>query len=146
SIVPPGCPYDANGNLTDCKLPAAGPVEISNMEIFHWDFAGVEVLDVHAPSSALGRLWNTNVGAVHIVNNFIHDNRNEHIGYGVVVGQGAYALIERNVFNQNRHAIAGDSHDATARDFSGYTARDNLILPEGGRHCDWYGCKQTHII
>jgi hypothetical protein len=139
-IVPPGCP-----DGQDCVLPGLQHVEISNMEISQWAFAGVDVFDTHAPSSELGRLWNTNVGAVHIVNNFIHHNRQEHIGYGVTVSEGAYALIERNVFNQNRHAIAGGSHDVTGRDFSGYTARDNLILPGGGLHCDWF-CYHTHII
>jgi hypothetical protein len=145
-IEPPGCPRDQDGNPADCKLPALQHVEISNMEIYQWDSAGVEVTDTHAPSSGLGRLWNTNVGAVHITNNFIHDNRHTHVGYGVVVGNGAYALIEKNVFNQNRHAIAGGSHDDTERDFSGYTARDNLILPGGGLHCAWYGCWHTHLV
>jgi hypothetical protein len=141
-IVPLGC--EPAGH--DCVLPGLEHVEVSNMEIFHWDIAGVDVRDAHAPSSALGRLWNTNVGVVHVANNFIHDNRQNHIGYGVVVGDGAYALIERNVFNQNRHAIAGSSKDDTGRDFSGYTARDNLILSGGGLHCSGPFCWHTHII
>jgi hypothetical protein len=139
-------PWGCGSGQPNCVLPGLQHVEISNMEISQWDIAGVDVRDTHGPSSALGRLWNTNVGAVHIVNNFIHDNRHNHIGYGVSVGDGAYALIEQNVFNQNRHAIAGSSKDDTGRDFSGYTARDNLILSGGGLHCAWYGCYHTHII
>jgi len=147
SIVPPGCPPLQDGSVpADCVLNGLHHVEISNMEISQWQLAGVEVLDTHKPSSALGRLWNTNVGAVRIVNNFIHDNRHTHIGYGVVASDGGYALIERNVFNQNRHAIAGSSKDQTGRDFSGYTALENLILPGGGLHCGWYGCYHTHIV
>ena len=141
-IVPWGC----DSGQPNCVLPGLQHVAISNMEISQWDTAGVEVKDVHGPSSVLGRLWNTNVGAVHIVDNFIHDNRHTHIGYGVVVSDGAYALIERNVFNQNRHAIAGSSKDTTGRDFSGYRARDNLILPGGGLHCAGPVCWHTHII
>ncbi len=160
-IVPPDCtpdppgraPYpddtnigvDSSGHI-DCVLGRAGYVEIANMEIFHWDTAGIEVQDTHALHSALGRLWNTNVGAVHIINNFIHDNRHTHIGYGVVVSKGGYALIEQNVFNQNRHAIAGDSKDDTGRDFSGYTARDNLILPGGGLQIINGVTNHTHIV
>jgi hypothetical protein len=152
-IVPPDCTPDRDTNIVldssghiDCVLGPAGHVEIANMEIFHWDTAGIEVLDTHQLHSALGRLWNTNVGAVHIVNNFIHDNRHTHIGYGVVVSKGAYALIEQNVFNQNRHAIAGDSKDDTGRDFSGYTARDNLILPGGGLQIINGVTNHTHIV
>ena len=140
-ILPWGC----DSGQPNCVLPPLQHVEISNMEISQWDIAGVEVRDTQGPRSELGRLWNTNVGAVHIKNNFIHDNRHMHIGYGVVASDGGYALIEQNVFNQNRHAIAGSSKDPTGRDFSGYTARDNLILPGGGLHCQPV-CWHTHIV
>jgi hypothetical protein len=43
--------------------------------------------------------------------------------------------IEQNVFDVNRYAIAGGSRDGDALDYSGYTARDNLLLAGGGRHC-----------
>src|SRR5262249_51715939 len=56
-------------------------------------------------------------------------------GYGVEVAAGAYATIEQNVFDENRHAIAGGSRNDDALDYSGYTARDNLILEGGGLHC-----------
>jgi len=99
-------------------------------------------------------LLNTNEGAVHIKYNFIHHNRHgAGFGYGVNVGRGGYALIERNVFDENRHAITGDSSDG-AKDFTGYTARENLILAGGGLHClepplaPVFGrlCWRTHII
>ena len=94
------------------------------MDMYHWSGAAIEVLD-NTDDAERGRLFNTNEGAVHIKNNFLHHNRHgEGWGYGVVVGQGAYALIERNVFDENRHAIAGDSVDARKKDFSGYTARE----------------------
>jgi hypothetical protein len=60
------------------------------------------------------------------------------------VAAGGYALIEQNVFDENRHAIAGISTGSKS-DYAGYTARDNLILPGGGRHCH-YVCSWTHQI
>lgn len=131
-------------------------IEISNMEIFHWSGLGVQVAD-NVELAERGRLFNTNPNAVRIRNNFFHHNRHgAGYGYGVVVSAGAYALIERNVFDENRHAIAGGSRHDDALDYSGYTARDNLILPGGGKHCSehWIwtltgwrlNCWQTHQI
>jgi hypothetical protein len=90
------------------------------------------------------------VGVVTIKNNFIHGNQHDAgNGYGVAVRYGAYALITQNVFDENRHAIAGGSSDKK-KDFSGYTLRDNLILPKGGFHClanwGWQNCWKTHQI
>jgi hypothetical protein len=48
---------------------------------------------------------------------------------------GAYALIERNVFDWNRHAIAGDGDFGT-----GYAAYRNLVLPNGGYHDTYNAC------
>jgi hypothetical protein len=110
-------------------------IEISNMEIFHWSGAGVDIRD-NTVLAERGRLFNTNEGAVRVRNNYIHHNRHSAgNGYGVEVAGGAYALIEQNVFDENRHAIAGGSSDKKL-DYSGYTARDNLILQGGGYHCD----------
>lgn len=130
-------------------------IEVSNMEISHWSGAGVDVRD-NTVQAERGRLFNTNIAAVRIRNNFIHHNRHgDGHGYGVEVAAGAYALIERNVFDENRHAIAGGSSD-NKKDFTGYTVRDNLILPGGGTHCSekwvfallaWrFNCWQTHQI
>jgi hypothetical protein len=107
---------------------------ISNMEIFHWSGQAIDVRD-NTELVERGRLFNTNEGAVRIRDNYIHHNRHgDGYGYGVEVAAGAYALIEQNVFDENRHAIAGGSWDRK-KDFSGYTLRDNLILPGGGVHC-----------
>jgi hypothetical protein len=108
-------------------------IEISNMEIFHWSGAGVGVGDNQENDKQLGRLVKENPGAVSIRGNFIHHNQHgAGFGYGVNVGAGAYALIEQNVFDWNRHAICGGSRQGD--DFSGYTVRDNLILEGGGIH------------
>jgi len=116
-------------------------IEISNMEIFHWSGVGVQVIDNVDPNER-GRLFNTNPGAVRIRGNFFHHNRHgAGEGYGVAVTDGAYATIEQNVFDENRHAIAGGSRNDDALDYSGYTLRDNLILSGGGLHSvdAWYG-------
>jgi hypothetical protein len=144
---------DANNRETGIWIyPFASPdplhdVEISNMEIFNWSGEGINVGD-NADVEERGRLTNQNVAAVHIRNNFFHHNRHfDGYGYGVDVEGGAYALIEQNVFDENRHAIAGGSGNHKG-DWSGYTARDNLILAGGGVHCGgavrtcWY----THQI
>ena len=131
-------------------------IEISNMEIFHWSGVGVQVSD-NVELAERGRLFNTNPNAVRIRGNFFHHNRHgAGEGYGVAVTSGAYALIEQNVFDENRHAIAGGSRNNAALDYSGYTARDNLILAGGGKHCSehWIfaltgwrlNCWQTHQI
>jgi hypothetical protein len=138
---------------------AAAPVEsieISNMEIYYWSGEGIQVTD-NQSSAPHGRLTNRNVAAVHIFGNFIHDNQHQDKnGYGVESADGAYALIEQNVFDKNRHDIAGGSVASNKIDYSGYTVQDNLILSAGGKDCAgtnlrflcaWKcGCWQTHQI
>lgn len=119
-------------------------IQISNMDISHWAGAGIDVGDQPSSAAPRGRLVRETVGAVSITGNFIHHNRNEQEGYGVHVGGGAYALIERNVFDENRHAIAGGSRSGD--DFSGYTVNENLVLGGGGVACSWGVCWQTHQI
>jgi hypothetical protein len=107
-------------------------VEIANMEISGWSGQGIYIED---PLSL-----QFNPDAVKIHDNFIHHN--QHIGengYGVDVSAGAYALIERNVFDFNRHAIAASGHAG------GYSAQQNLVLKGGGVHGKWYS-EHTHLF
>ena len=111
-------------------------VEIANNEISGWHVAGVQVED---PRARIDR--NNGMGAVRIRRNSIHRNQRIGEGYGVEVTAGAYALIEKNVFDDNRHAIAGGGHHGT-----GYFAYRNLVLTDGGHH-EWYGIdSRTHQI
>jgi hypothetical protein len=57
--------------------------------------------------------------------NFLHHNREQEKGYGVVTGQGGFPLVEGNTFLANRHAIA-----AAGGGHSGYFAGFNLVLSE----------------
>jgi hypothetical protein len=54
--------------------------------------------------------------------------RQHAAGYGAEVHHGAWALIDSNLFDMNRHALAA------AGDMGGYDARRNLVLKGGGYH------------
>ena len=52
--------------------------------------------------------------AVRVHDNYIHHNQQYgKNGYGVSMHEGAYALIEKNVFDYNRHAIASAGDPGT---------------------------------
>jgi Right handed beta helix region len=113
---------DAPGS-TGISIRSWTNIEIDNNEIYGWGGAAVEVLD-DVQKIALA----SNAMTVRIHDNFIHHNQHqEKHGYGVSVGNGAYALIEKNVFDWNRHAITGDGSND-----SGYLAYRNLVLEHGG--------------
>lgn len=70
----------------------------------------------------------------HIHHNFIHHCQYNGLGYGVVHGT-ASSLIEYNLFDSNRHSIAG-----TGRPGSSYVARHNVELGVSLSHCfDMHG-------
>ena len=70
----------------------------------------------------------------HIHHNFIHHNQYQGLGYGVSHNQ-ASSLIEYNLFNYNRHSIAG-----TGRPSCGYEARHNVEIGASLSHCfDMHG-------
>jgi hypothetical protein len=123
-------PDDADGIV----VRSGNNIEIDHNEIDHWKGSGVNVRDPD------GHIRQDNADTVRIHDNYIHHNQHPSAdtclgagghagGYGVVVSEGAYALIEANVFDWNRHAIAGDG-----RAGSGYKAYRNLILQNGGVH------------
>ena len=65
----------------------------------------------------------------------IHHNRRTGLGYGVLLNHDATALVERNHFDANRHAIAG-----TGRRELSYEARYNLTGPTRNGHAfDMHG-------
>lgn len=67
----------------------------------------------------------------HIHHNYIHHNQYHGLGYGVVHGYGAnsVSLIEYNVFDYNRHSIAG-----TGKPGNAYEARHNVELGHANGH------------
>jgi hypothetical protein len=97
-------------------------VEIGNSEIYGWSGIGIQVSDTR------DRLDGTNWAAVWIHDNYIHHNqRYRREGYGVQTHSGAHALIERNVFDYNRHSIESSGEPGT-----GYRAYNNLVGSNGG--------------
>ena len=68
-------------------------------------------------------LTRRDAGLVRVEGNYLHDNLASGAGYGVVVGGGAYAHIEGNVFEYENHHVA-----ASGRAYSGFIARSNYSL------------------
>ncbi len=92
---------------------------VDNCELFGWSHAAVYL----------------RAGQKHSIHhNYIHHNQRKGLGYGVCVLR-AFALIEYNIFNYNRHSIAG-----TGTPPSGYTAWHNVVLGAASSHCfDMHG-------
>jgi type II secretory pathway pseudopilin PulG len=90
----------------------------------------------------------TQASQIAIVGNYIHHNLRHNHGYGVVVGDGAYATVQANIFEYNRHAIA-----SSGSPYSGYSARYNYNLESTNfqnvapligswpTHYDMHGCE-----
>jgi Right handed beta helix region len=101
-------------------------VEISNMEISGWSWAGIRITD--DPKNFGGGRIKKGEDVV-IRGNYIHNNQHSGAnGYGIDVATGATALIEENVFDSNRHSISGNGGS------DGYWAERNLVLKGGGYH------------
>ena len=127
---------DGGDHSTAIYVNSAVDVEIDHNELYGWKNAGVRVADEHNDRIK----YNRNPWTVRIHDNYIHHNQEKNsAGYGVHISDGAFAHIERNVFDYNRHAIAGDGSD-----WSGYRAHRNLVLQHGGRHKGWTGWRHTH--
>jgi hypothetical protein len=107
-------------------------IVINDNELDEWTGAAVGVGSTHAVRTpqeydpSWKRVGRDNAGQVLIQGNYIHNNARDDGGYGVCVGGGAYATIEGNVFDYNRHDVASDGYA-----YSGYIARFNYVL-EGG--------------
>jgi FG-GAP-like repeat len=107
-------------------------VVIADNDISEWTQAAVEVRSIYSArvlseyASDWPYLTSSDAAQVRIEHNYIHHNSMDGEGYGVEVGSGAYATIEANVFDFNRHAVASNGFAHT-----GYVARFNYVL-EGG--------------
>lgn len=75
----------------------------------------------------------------HIHHNYIHHNQRQGLGYGISHGyeKNISSLIEFNLFNYNRHSIAG-----TGAPGNSYEARNNIEMGESLSHnFDMHGGK-----
>jgi len=108
------------------KLPTSNGIatrhsrlEVDNCEISGFSHAGVDL------RTAQGH---------HIHHNYIHHCQYQGLGYGVCHNT-ASSLIEYNLFDWNRHSIAG-----TGRPGNSYIARHNVELGVSLSHCfDMHG-------
>jgi hypothetical protein len=104
----------AKGILTDHSN-----LEIDNCEISAFSHSGISL------SHGTGH---------HIHHNFIHQCQYNGLGYGVSHRE-ASSLVEHNLFDENRHSLAG-----TGVAGSGYVARHNIELGVSLSHCfDMHG-------
>ena len=108
-------------------------VLVDNNEIWGWPKAAVDVEDAPNDPATAER--------IRITGNYIHNNVQCNFGYGVVVGGTGFAYIDRNVFDFNRHDVAGDGQPGT-----GYIAELNFNLTSGptckkryNQHFDMHG-------
>lgn len=127
--------YDGDGS-DGIEIESNRDIEIDNNELFGWTGSAIEVRDNS------NRIEFTAPYTIRIHDNYIHHNRHYgRLGYGIAAVDGSFVLIDRNVFDYNRHAIAGDGSD-----WSGYSAVDNLVLENGGEHKHFpvYGWDYTH--
>ncbi len=111
----------------------APDVLVQDNEVSFWPNAGISVGPVsygrvrHDADAAWIR---AQARRVHITENFIHDNVDCNLGYGIVISNSSYALIDRNVFDYNKHDVAGDGTPG-----SGYVAELNFTLSESFKTC-----------
>ncbi len=124
-------PKDRDDPTRGIQINGGSGVLIDNNEIFGWPAEGVEAIDTPADLQTTPR----------ITRNFIHNNVQCNLGYGVVLSGSGFARIDRNVFNYNRHDIAGSGEPG-----QGYLAELNLVLTSGptcggnyNQHFDMHG-------
>lgn len=98
-----------------------GTLRVRHCEITGWSWAGISV----KASQAI------------IEHSTIHHNLHRHLGYGIVVQSGGKAIIRWNIFESNRHSIAGAGDIGDT-----YLAEYNVQLPGGLRHAfDMHGIR-----
>jgi Right handed beta helix region len=117
-------------------------VEIANTELGGWGGAAVTVDDHdHIPDIPDQEPKDI---FVRIHDNYIHHNQysnlnGHHLGYGIDVQVGAWAVISQNVFDFNKHSITASGQSG------GYLAMHNLIL-KGGGFVNSFGERNIHVV
>ena len=122
----PGHKYSYNA------YPSSGiAIRGDNIEIDNCEFSGFS-------SSAISVGTNADTGissrGLKVHHCYIHHNQMNSLGYGVCHGEG-YSIIYANLFNFNRHSIAGGGQPA-----SGYDTYCNVEMGESiGHYFDMHG-------
>jgi len=96
-------------------------LSVENCEFYGWTHAAIGIVGTKATEA-------------NILYNFIHHNRRAGLGYGVAFDGGS-ADIKGNLFDYNRHDIAGTGIEGTS-----YKAYYNVFLENGtGHSVDMHG-------
>lgn len=96
--------------------------------------SGLQVDNCELSAFAKASISLSNSQGHHIHHNFIHHCQYNGLGYGICLSD-ASALIEFNLFDWNRHSIAGTGEPGCS-----YVARNNVELGEALSHCfDMHG-------
>jgi len=106
----------------DAALGTGRNVVVTGSEFWYWTAAAVGILNYAGPS----HMTRDQAGLISATRNYIHQNARDGLGYGITVGGHVYALIEGNLFDRNRHAVAANGQPS-----SGYLARHNYVLAGG---------------
>lgn len=128
----PGAFYDGGVATGSRGITAYNGIEIDNCEIYEWSYAAINIQLAHNLQQ-------------YIHHNHIHDCWGP-LGYGVMMGV-AYPLIEANVFENCRHAIAGVGQCGCS-----YEACYNVVLsgrPEAhcfDMHSDYEDIDPLHVF
>lgn len=146
----PSDPCDSAGDTPESTLftvSSSVNVEIDHNEFTRWRGSAI---DIHDTS---GRINIDNAGAMWIHDNFLHHNQHPEYcgpnpfgeghgaGYGVNVSQGGFALITGNIFDTNRHDVAGHGSPG-----DGYFLRGNLFFNAGvGRRVLYVDSVNHHV-
>jgi hypothetical protein len=125
---PSGSTSEANEAVFAIHVRDALDVVIDHNEFFHFPGAGIKVQ--HQP-------WMIDFSTAYrmrITENFFHHNQRQNLGYGVMMNDASYAVIDKNSFDYNRHAIGSDGGrnvilDSSYGPMHGYAAYFNLVLP-----------------
>jgi len=105
--------------------PATTRTIVDHNDVSGWTGGGIDVLGPDDNDMTGCTLEPPSFSHVLVARNFLHHNRQQEKGYGVVTGKGGFPFIEGNTFLANRHAIA-----AAGGGHTGYFARFNLVLSE----------------
>lgn len=99
---------------------------IDHNDVSGWTGGGIDVVGPDGDDAAQPCTIEPPLSSnVFVARNFLHHNRQQEKGYGVVAGKGGFPRIEGNTFLANRHAIA-----AAGGPHNGYFAQFNLVLSE----------------
>lgn len=101
--------------------------------------AGLEVDNCELSGWSHAAIFLTGGSNHRIHHNLIHHNQRMGLGYGVSLTNSAEALIEFNLFDHNKHSIAGSGMPG-----SGYEARHNVVYAGNDAARDFAG--QSHLF